>query len=166
MIAVVAEGAHIVYFAQQNPPLLETTVGMNVALVPPFMEGWLSVATDFRLALQRGLPSDDRALVYYLHWDNGQDLTLLDQKVQENGYEDSDFMRSIRTVYQLTICDRCGKAWPTLVAPTGDPYMGAPGLHTRKLREHVFIRFCPVCGTSFRQLVAKILIAEKVADSR
>lgn len=170
MKAIVAEAAHFVYFARTDPPLLETALGLNVELAPPFMESWLRGATDFRLMLQRGVPGDNRALVYYLHWDNGQDLSLLDQRIQSDTYAESDFAHSIKTVYQHTVCDGCHRSWPTLVAPTGDPYDGAPDLAHRKLREHVFIKHCPECGTHFRQLVAKILVKDlvntKVADPK
>lgn len=162
MKAIVAEGARFVYFTQQDPPWLETVLGLTVAFVPSFMEFRLSSATDFRLMLQRGLAANYPAFVFYLHWDNGQDLIELDQKVQAETFNDSDFAHSIKTVYQQTICDGCRTAWPTLVTPTGDPYDGAPGLAHRKIREHTFIQLCPKCGKRFRQLVAKIFVDDQL----
>jgi hypothetical protein len=154
---ITAEEAKLIYFARTDPPELETLLGLNVALVPPRMEEWLKDATDFRLVLQKGFPVGNRVLVYYLHWDDGLDLDALDEQVQHHMFEEQAFSRSIRTIFQHTTCDGCGKTWPTLVAPTGDPYDGAPDLQNRKICEHMFIRGCPSCGAAFRQLVAKIM---------
>jgi hypothetical protein len=152
------EGTSYIYFSKTDDLPAERVMGMMVSPIGPFMRRQLQLraSTDFRLVLVRSPFRADDAWVYYLHWDDGTDLDAIDIAVKEGRYTDNDFRHAAKTEYQKTRCDGCHRAWDSLVMPTGDPYLGAPGLDDIKLREHVVIQRCPNCGTSFRQLVVKI----------
>lgn len=154
---VEAEGTRYLYFTRADGVLALTEVGLNIALAPPSMETLLAASADIRLVLVSSFLEPTKGLVYYLHWDNGQDLDELDRKVERDTYTDADFAHVAKTEYQLMTCKKCGQVWRTFVLPLGDPYLDAPGLYERKIREHAIIRTCPNCGEPFRQLVVKII---------
>jgi hypothetical protein len=153
---VEAEGTHYLYFTRADGVSVPTVLGLNIALAPPSVETLLAASADFRLVVVRSFLEPEEGLVYYLHWDNGQDLDELDRKVERDTYTDGDFAHAAKTEYGPTTCQKCGQVWRTLVLPLGDPYIDAPGLYERKIREHAIIRTCPNCGEPLRQLVVKI----------
>lgn len=120
----------------------------------------------FDEVVRTGPPADDdtrRAIVQlgrdtwvprYLHWNDGRDLDVLDRAVDNDTFTDDDFVNAVKADYQETICDACGSIWPTLVIPPGEPYVGAAGLHLRKVQSRETPR-CPKCGAFLRQKVVK-----------
>jgi hypothetical protein len=110
---------------------------------------------DVRAAVFESMLRRGRGNVYYLYWRDNRDLSELDQRVGTSSYTDEDFVTSVKTIYQNTLCDRCRASWNTLVIPPGDPYPGAPGLLEKKISSSKFVP-CPRCGASLRQMVVKI----------
>lgn len=159
MKEIQAEGTRYIYFTRTDGIPAATVMGLDVKGIDPFMRQHLAESEDVRLVLIPSPLWPDAAYVYYLHWDDGRDLVALDHKVEEGTYTDEDFRHAAKTLYQKTVCDDCHEDWDTLVMPTGDPYLGAPGLEDVKIREHAVISRCPNCGAFFRQLVVKIFEA-------
>jgi hypothetical protein len=150
------EGTPYFYFTATDQLPGTSYRDMQLSNFDPFMRTALPAAKDCRLVLVKSQFLAGRALVYFLHWDDGTDLLAVDRRVERNAFTDDDFRRSVKTEYQVTRCDSCKRRWHTLVIPPGDPYDDAPGLYEEKLRTHHLIERCPACNTYFRQLVVKI----------
>ncbi|MEC4806810.1 MAG: hypothetical protein SAJ12_22190 [Jaaginema sp. PMC 1079.18] len=93
--------------------------------------------------------------LYYLFWNNGEDLEALDEKVAKDAYTSEEFKYSIITRDQKTICFECGKVWDTLVMES-DLYFGREELCKSKEKQNPW-KSCPNCGAKFRIYVVKIL---------
>ena len=154
MKEVRAEGTSYFYIASGNA-LAAARASLGTFEVPSYVEGRLDTAEDFRLVAVRNPLRRDKFLPYLLFWSQPLPLAELDQRVEAGTYGDADFASSIKTSYQVTLCGNCGRRWHTLVAPAGDPYLGAPGLMERKLAA-ASVLTCPSCNSSLRQLVVKI----------
>ncbi len=157
MREIEAEHTKFIYFTRADGLPGTRVMGLHVRGLDPFMQRRVQNSSDFRLVLMRNVFSPDAADVYYLHWNDGQNLNALDIKVEQGTFSDSDFELSVKTVYQRTQCPKCHLWWDTLVIPPGDPYLGAPGLLEKKvaMRSGSY-NTCPNCGASLRQLVVKI----------
>lgn len=111
---------------------------------------------DTRLALFRNLLQPHQWIPYWLVWQSPPNLLALDERVRAGTYDASDFKASLRAVAQLTRCFSCGANFRTLIIDAGDPYPGAPNLLREKITRLRILPY-PQCGSSLRQLVAKIL---------
>jgi len=151
-----AEGTAFWYLTGNGDPSEMTSTGLSVHAPDPGIVARVRQAPDVRLVVFERMLKRTQGDVYYLHWNNGQDLVALDQRVIAGTYTDADFAASVKTTYQVTRCDACGSEWQTLVIPPGDPYPGAPGLLQRKIVASK-IELCPACRGVLRQAVVKIL---------
>jgi len=97
--------------------------------------------------------SDDISL-YYLYWSNGQNLEILDQKIEQNTFTDEDFRYSVVTRDNRTICFQCNSVWDTLVLESSW-YFFERGLDRVKERQSPY-ECCPNCGKKFTIQVVKI----------
>lgn len=97
--------------------------------------------------------------LYFLHWDDKSNLDVLDEKVLNGTFSDTDFVNSVKTQLTTTKCFKCGWQGHTLVMPPAEPYIGAPGLESKKVAlryERKGFKTCPNCGASLTQDVVKI----------
>ena len=94
------------------------------------------------------------ATVYYLYWNNGQDLKELDLKVAENNFTENDFKASIITRYQKHWCSACDGYFDALVIDDWNGFR-KPGMSRDEIWQSL-IRDCPYCGASLRQFLVKI----------
>ncbi len=163
MKQIQAEGTSYIYYARQDDLPEAPVFGLETIRKIPERTLWnellLPAMDDFRLALISFHQPDTEAWVYYLHWNDGSQLDLLDKKVEDDSYTDEDFKHAVKTELQTTMCFACGWSGRTLVMPTGDPYLGAPGLDDVKLKLRVAtmgFKRCPTCGANLRQGVVKI----------
>ena len=149
------EGTKFYYFlADDGISEIEAT-GLSVTTPDTAVVSAAREAVDVRLAVFRRILQPGRGDVYFLFWNNEQNLTIVDQRVAAGSATDDDFTASVKTTHQLTVCERCRSWWSTLIIPPGDPYPGAPGLMERKIAASRIL-LCPKCGSSFRQMVVKI----------
>jgi len=93
--------------------------------------------------------------LYYLLWNDGEELEALDEKVAKDAYTSEDFKYSIITRAQKTKCFECGKISDTLVMES-DLYFGRKELLKSKDRQNPW-KSCPNCEAKFRIYVVKIL---------
>lgn len=166
---ITAERATYIYFTEVDSLSQITTVGFQVKGFEPFMQEHATKKEDFRLVLVKS-PFEGEvgqvAYIYYLQWDDGTDLTLLDRKVEEGTFTDADFADGVLTRYQRTRCFFCHKEWDTLHMHL-DHYivLGSPKLpelgnirlfDLKYARRASKFRRCPNCGGSLRQMVVKL----------
>jgi len=154
-----AESAGYIYFAKADGVPGTIEMGLHVQGLDPFMREQLPDSSDIRLVLIRSFFRPDSADIYYLYWNDGSDLDILDRKVEQGTYTDDDFKNSVKTLYQQTVCANCHSKWDTLIIPPGDPYLGAPGLLESKIKAKAdsgAFKICPHCGARLRQMVVKI----------
>jgi len=156
MHKVQAEGTTFWYVTGDEDPADITSTGLVVEAPDPELAARIRQHPDVRLVVFERMLKRTHGDVYYLFWNNGQDLVALDRRVLAGTYTDADFVASVKTTFQETRCDNCGSHWQTLVIPSGDPYPGAPGLLQRKIALSKF-ELCPACRASLRQMVVKIL---------
>lgn len=169
MKEIQAEGTRYMYFTENEEFPTEVALGLKIdnSLAHLFWENVIHKnMEDIRLVLIRGFNKpEEEARVCFLHWNDKSDLALLDEKVRENVYTDADFRSSIKTELRKTICFVCNWSGDTLVVPTGDPYIGAPGLEESKLKLRVAtggFKKCPSCGSDLRQGVVKIFSTNNI----
>jgi len=137
--------------------------GLELEGIEPFMQRQLAQSSDIRLVYVQRFFQPHIADVFYLHWDDGNNLNTLDEKVERGNFTDIDFKNSLLTVYRRIECPNCHLWWDALIVKPADSYWGDSKLFDAKiaLRSSSF-KSCPNCGASFRRLVAKIFkIQEK-----
>src|SRR5688572_12977817 len=64
--------------------------------------------SDLRLVILQGSTRtvNDQSFIYYLHWEDGTDLNMLDHKVESGSFTDDDFHRSLLVEDSYTGCNR------------------------------------------------------------
>jgi hypothetical protein len=124
--------------------------------------------SDLRLVIVQRPPRDFRedAFVYYLHWDDGTDLGVLDQKVEIDTYSDADFERALLVEDSYTLCNRgCHYGWETLIIHP-EFYVGI--LPYDVARAKVWRRKslnCLNCNAPTTHFIAKFTNLEPIATS-
>jgi hypothetical protein len=156
MHKVNAEGTIFFYLANSEPLVEVASCGLTVPMPDASVADKIRRLADVRLVVFERMLRRGEGAVYYLYWRVGRDLEVVDQQVLNGTHTDDDFIDSVKTVYQVTFCDRCGSHWHTLIIPSGDPYPGAPGLLQHKIESSSFDP-CPKCSASLRRMVVKIL---------
>jgi DNA-directed RNA polymerase subunit RPC12/RpoP len=152
MITIKAEGTEYLYVpATSNPKLVDVKFEVPMTVVEQLIQG-----ADTRLALFKNMLPPHSLVPYWLVWQENKDLQMLDHRVLNGLSTDQDFTNAFRTVPQLTRCFTCGQTYRTLVIDAGDPYPGAPALRREKISK-VKTLPCPLCGSSLRQIVVKIV---------
>jgi len=154
MIDVTCEGTEFKYLSAQdidNGEGTEFTAGLQPAVAERLRKG-----RDTRLVLFRNLLPPHQWIPYWLVWQNPPDLSALDERARKGLYSAEDFGPAFRTIPQRIRCPKCGQSFQTLLIDAGDPYPNAPELHRKKIAR-LRILPCPNCGSSLRQLVAKII---------
>lgn len=157
---IVAEKTEFIYLYKKDPYPLEGCLvnGLSVCLFSRNSsnpENFVLDYLDMRIILVNNPLNSKSSILYYLHWDNNQDLEELDERIEKDEFTDEDFVCSIKTFAQETLCPKCGCKYNTLVVPSGDIYTGAPGLMNDKVKNKRY-KSCPSCLSSLRQLVVKI----------
>lgn len=95
-------------------------------------------------------------LTYYLlHWSNGDDLDALDRRVLAGAATDEDFTDALVAETRTVVCSTCEASFRALVADTGNPVFSSD--RARRLREHSFLRRCPVCDGELGGYVIELL---------
>lgn len=79
-----------------------------------------------------------------LHWSDGSDLAVLDQKVQDGTAEDDDFAGALFAEPRTIICRACEAQVRVLAVDTGQPIFASD--RAERLRAHALKAACPVCG--------------------
>ncbi|MDQ2831048.1 MAG: hypothetical protein M3Y74_18625 [Chloroflexota bacterium] len=157
MKEITPEGTRYVYVSRREGIPGSQVVGSHMGEIDPVMTVYLSTSTDIRLVLLKFPWLPEQPLVpYYLYWDDGRDLDLLDTSVENGTYTDADFARAFKTEFVRTLCLACRQRWPSMVMPGGDSYLGAPGLIDEKFKKARFLR-CPHCATPLRLAVVKVV---------
>jgi len=161
MKQIEAEGTTYIYFGKEEA-LQDARILASDVMGIPDQTIWNSILktdmSDMRIILSRLLQAD-RLYFYFLHWDDGSDLEILDTKVATNTFTDEDFIFSVKTQFKRTKCFNCNWEGYTLVMPPAEPYIGAPGLEPKKLSlryERKGFKTCPNCGANLTQDVVKI----------
>lgn len=132
----------------------------NFLYFSPLMLDRLREGLDIRAILLYWPPrwtppqESDGKHLYYLYWCNGEDLDLVDQKVEQNTFSDEDFRYSVVTRNNSkTVCFECNSIWDTLVAES-EWYGYKNGVSRVKSLLNPF-ECCPSCGKTFRIPVVK-----------
>jgi hypothetical protein len=94
----------------------------------------------FVTRLLPGLPP----LMFLLHWSDGSDLALVDAAVLAGRAADTDFSGSLVADIRSVECLHCGAVFRAAVADTGNPIFSKD--RQRRLLEHTFTEWCPVCN--------------------
>lgn len=98
-----------------------------------------------------------------LHWSDGSDLTMLDQKVRDGTAKDDDFATAMFAEPRTIICRSCEAQVRVLAVDTGQPLFA--GNRAERLRAHALKAVCPVCGEPLGVLVVEF-IGEQGAEHR
>jgi hypothetical protein len=107
-----------------------------------------------RRFLARFLP--DFPITYYLlHWSDGSDLTVLDEKIRQERAGDADFANALVGELRSLVCRTCEAIVRAVVADTGNPLFAQD--RPRRLAEHAFVTSCPVCGTALGEYVMELV---------
>lgn len=160
MKKIIAESTEFIYFCKdEQPPLENDTVnGMVVELFsanPLNNTCDLIDYSDTRVIISRNPLGRMSYILYYLYWDNGQDLNKLDMHIKTNKFSDEDFRNSIKTFLHQITCLTCKNQYVVLSVPSGDIYVGSWGLMNEKIKCRDYL-ICPNCKDSLRQMVVKI----------
>ena len=158
MKEIIAEGVKFIYFTKADIPLKGDLDNLRVEELPdPALQEKLLEYPHLRLILLVGFWFDPPfGIVRFLQWDNGQDLLLLDEKVENNEYGDEDFAHSVAAYHGYIHCFNCKRTWSTLIMDTTDAYLGSPpGLVDKKMSQRPG-KICPNCGDSLRTYVIEI----------
>jgi hypothetical protein len=163
MKQIEAEGMKYTYFAKHEglPEFLGEEHNVNKVGLQEMWDRFLSKhLNEIRLVLVPPFPSRTTRLLYFLQWNNGQDLDALDTKVMNDTYTDEDFSNAVLTRLIKIICVR-NRDWTGygLVMHSADIYIGHGDLEFRKwdLRRAVGEPFrCPVCNLDMHIFVVKI----------
>lgn len=79
-----------------------------------------------------------------LHWSDGSDLAVLDEKVRDGVVEDGDFAGALFAEPRTIVCAACDAQVRVLAVDTGQPLLA--GDRAERLRAHKLRRSCPACG--------------------
>lgn len=90
-----------------------------------------------------------------LHWSNGFDLDALDRRVLDGSVTDADFADALVGEPASMVCRNCQAVLRVLIVDTGHPVFS--GDRARRLREHTFVKSCPVCGGDLGGYVLELL---------
>jgi len=90
-----------------------------------------------------------------LHWSDGTDLNLLDEKVQSGQPGDADFPGALLAEPRTVICSSCHAQVRVLAVDPGQTLFAST--LAQRLRSHTFKRSCPVCGEPLGMLVVEFI---------
>jgi hypothetical protein len=90
-----------------------------------------------------------------LHWSDGSDLAVLDQKVRDGTVEDDDFGTALFAEPRTITCRSYGAQVRVLAVDTGQPLFSAD--RAERLRAHALKAVCPVCGEPLGVLVVEFI---------
>lgn len=164
-----AEHANYIYFTEADGLPQMRVMGLQVKGFIPLPQKYGTSGADTRFVLVKSpfrSEVGEVAYFYYLHWNDGTDLTVLDQKVEERTFTDADFEDAVLTTYQRTRCMYCHHEWHTLhmhidhYLVLGSPRLPEQGnirlFEVKYARRASTFKRCPNCGASLRQMVVKI----------
>jgi hypothetical protein len=164
MKRITVEGADYLYITRAEG--LPAYVVENLWVEGPFYQScWEDVLAkgmdDLRLVLVRPAThalrlSADNYYLYCLHWDDGNDLDALDERVLAGTHTDADFEHALLTRFARTTCLRgCGESFYTLTLEMESlsPIHAASverKSEARIRRNRASIRHtCPRCGSGW-----------------
>jgi hypothetical protein len=163
MINIQAEGLTYLYCTKDDDLTTIDYSKLAVVQYPMIIDNWEIIKAqgfeDIRLVLFQYLFRLGVNHLRFLHWDDGTNLDVLDNKVRVNNFSDDDFRSSLITQFGKTKCFKCNWERYTLSFPTADAYIGIANLEARKFQERYkrnSFKHCPNCGAGFTQLVVKI----------
>jgi len=107
-----------------------------------------------RRILVRLLPSWP-PLYYQLHWSDGSDLAVLDERVRAGAAADADFAGALVTELRDISCGNCGAGLRVAMVDTGHVIFAAD--RAQRLVAHRFREHCPVCAAPLPPYVTEIL---------
>lgn len=79
-----------------------------------------------------------------LHWSDGTDLRVLDDKVRRGVVQDQDFASAVLAEARTIVCRNCAAELRVLAVDTGQALFASS--MTERLRAHEFKPSCPVCA--------------------
>jgi hypothetical protein len=138
-LTVVFGGLPLTYF----PAGVPVPASADIANFDETEDRALMAHPRMRRVLMKLLPTLP-TLYYYLHFSDGSDLRLLDDKVAAGVATDDDVRNALLGEAQSVICPHCAAVIRAIVMDPGHPLFAAD--RGRRLREHKFHRECPVCG--------------------
>ena len=163
MKAIEIENIKLIYFPKTVDLPDETVMGLQVTGLSFLRSIWDEISlndfTDMRLILMKYSFQPDVWKIHFLHWDDGSNLEILDEKVAQGTFTDEDFKNAVITTLGRTKCFKCNWEGYTLVFFTSEAYVGVPELEQRKMKVRQSrngFKMCPNCGSKLRQLVVKI----------
>lgn len=130
--------------------------------VPQIRQGLVGFEEGDDLALQTSLrirrilmPLPSGRYVYLvLHWDDGTNLTILDELVAAGADYSSMFEGALAGTIMTVRCDSCSARYRAAVADTGNPLFDNL---TERLRSHSYVSLCPRCGYGIQPHVMEII---------
>lgn len=151
MITISVEGTKLGYVSASD------VSGQNLFSDPGIGPIDLAVGEDTRLAFFRGIILDFELTPSWLVWQRPMDLIDLDRRVAAGDCIDADFEFSFRAEFRKSTCSTCGSRYEILALDAGWVYPEAADLMRKKITDKFRPLSCPSCGSSLRQLVAKII---------
>jgi hypothetical protein len=115
---------------------------------------WIANHPRMRRVLMRLLP-DFSDTYYLLHWSNGDDLQVLDEKVRNQRVTDADFDDALVCELRSLVCPNCSAVFRGVVVDTGHPLFARD--RAQRLKEHSFLKVCPACGGDMSALVVEFV---------
>jgi hypothetical protein len=98
------------------------------------------------------------SLYYVLHWSDGSDLDLLDEKVRDGRVSDADFAGALIAEPRVVTCLACHARSGVLVVDSAlSLFFGDHPGDVARLRAHDFKESCPACGEPWGLLVVEFL---------
>jgi len=162
MKEIEVEHTHYIYLSGVDNILETRKLELDIVGFEPSMSKQIMDNSDIRMVIIKGFETKV-GYVYYLHWDDESDLRSLDDKVEKGVFTNIDFKYAIKTLYDIVKCIN-NHTWEVLVVPSGDPYLGNPGLMEKKIADRGNrngFKMCPLCKASLRQMVVKIFFEDK-----
>jgi hypothetical protein len=160
-----AEGVEFIYLNRDDRIPQGSILGLEVQVLDPteieVMEKYIPHHDDTRCVLVQPQLSPGTLRVQYFQWYGKLYLDVLDLKVAQNLFADSDFALSLITDFSETLCFNCHRKWYTLVARRVAVSTAFTELINKKIEiwfsERLFETKCPNCGEELRQLVTRII---------
>jgi hypothetical protein len=90
-----------------------------------------------------------------LHWSDGSDLDLLDEKIRNGQAVDADFAGALLTEPRTVGCLACEAEFRVLAVDTGRALFA--GTLAERLRRHALKKSCPACGEPWTMLVVEFI---------
>jgi hypothetical protein len=101
-------------------------------------------------------PMNGWPLFYYLlHWSDGKDLRVLDERVAAGVSTADDFASAIVCELRDVVCGDCEAVVRVATVDSGNPVFAKD--RQQRLVEHAFVTACPACSGRLPPYVAEVI---------